>query len=293
MTNADIRTGQPVNFGLPSHEELARIEESILVEPSILLSGLDTIISRYTYAKTEDGAYLTPDTTIEIEQNDDPQQTTVFAGWTENNYRRRVIFQRDPSSGLAAEWIVLTSASDVSVSDGSGRSLDSEADRKYVRSVLEAMKTSYDRNVTEKTDGFDIKQHLLETLDETIATKKAELASLEHQREQAEQNEGVFDKFKVTIHSGWEREGEQTVEEEVSAARLSEVLLKATEKFKQLNRRSDVQARAFSVAVSVGDGQFWTIPNEVVSPLFQSLSQWDKEASDIERAKQGLANSQS
>lgn len=51
MTNGDIRTGQPINVGLPSHEELARIESDILADPRIIESGLSTLISRYTYIK--------------------------------------------------------------------------------------------------------------------------------------------------------------------------------------------------------------------------------------------------
>jgi hypothetical protein len=279
MTNGDIRTGQSINVGLPSHEELTRIENDILAEPRIIESGLSTLINRYTYVRTEDGAYLTPDTVIELGEDDDAQPTTVFAGCTESDYHRKVVFQKDPTTGQTAEWIVFSGFPDVGITDGSGRPLESDTDRKYVRSVLEAMKLSYDRDVTAMADGFNIKQHLLDTLDGRIASKEAELAFLQRQRQQAEQHEGTFDKFKVTIRSGWEREGEQSLDEEIAASSLSEVIHKATARFKEMNHRSDVQAHAFSVGVSVGEGQFWTVPDEVVVPLFRALSYLDREAS--------------
>ena len=291
MTSGEIRTGQPVNIGLPSHEELARIENDILAEPGILESGLSTLIGRYGCLKPGDGSFLTPDTVIEWGQGDDTQQATIFAGYADNNYYRKVIYQKNPSTGQTAEWIVFSGSPDVRIADGSGRPLVTETDRRYVRSVLEAVKVSYDRDVTATADGFDIRQYLLETLDDRILAKEAELATLQQQKQQAQEHEGAFDKFKVTIRSGWERDGEQSLDEEISASSLSDVLRKATARFKEMNHRRDVQDDAFSVSVSVGENQFWPVPDEVVMPLFQALSHVDIEAYDVERAKRDLANS--
>lgn len=228
---------------------------------------------------------------IELGERDSTQPTTVFAGYTESDYHRKVVFQKDPTTGQTAEWIVFSGFPNVKIADGSGRPLESDTDREYVRSVLEAMKVSYDRDVTRIADSFDIKRHLLDTLDDHIAAKRAELTSLQHQKQKAEQHEGAFDKFKVTIRSGWERDGEQSLDEEIAASSLSKVLHKATARFKEMNGRSDVQAHAFSVSVSVGEDQFWEVPNEVVLPLFRALSYWDREAFDVERAKQDFTTS--
>lgn len=282
MNNGEIRAGSPVALGIQSEEELRQVHEDILTDPQVLRAGLATLISQYTYTKTEDDYYITPEAAIHLNDGDDASQFTVFAGYHKQNLLREIIYLKDEDTSEVSEWIIFGDE----LTDGSGQNLASEAGRKMVRQVLDAMKNAYEQSVITQADSFDIRQHLLDTLDERIAAKEAELISLRHQRQHAEQQEEPFTAFKVSIVSGWRNEGESNLDEVIQAPGLSAALRLAADRFKQLNHRSDVQARSISVSVTSGEGQYWPIPNEAVLPLFSALSHWDREAYEVEKVKQ-------
>lgn len=288
--NGDIRTSEPVNIGPPNDEVLTQIEESILIDPRILESGLSTIADRYMTMKTEDGQFLTLETTIQLPEGED-QEATVFVGYnngTQKDYHRKVIYRKDPASGQVAEWIVFSGFPNTVISDGSDQPIESDEGRAYVRTVIEAMKESYARDVRTTAETFDMKQHLSELVEADIEATENRLALLKQQRELIGQQDGPFTRFKVNIVSSWDRE--KPIDEVISGTSITEVLEKATSRFKKANGRADVQARSLSVEVEVGDDQFWPIPLEVVSPLYQSLTHWDKEEEAVERAKQDIAD---
>lgn len=283
MTHETIKTGEPLDLsGFTPEGSLT--DETILLEPDVLESGLSTMLNRYAASKTANGMRITPDTIIEFEHNGQRDEALVFAAETAHDTRRQVIYQK--TAGQAAEWIVITStAASVSITDGAGRALESEEDRRFVRSVLDTMKTDYEESAISKADDFDIKGYVLEQLDSSISVQETALAALRKQRGLLSHTDAPFNFFRIDIHSSWEKEGERSFSEHISAPTLSEALRQAVATYKERRGRNDIQAQSLSVNVLAGSNTYYQVPKEVVAPLFQALSQWDGEASQIERTR--------
>lgn len=292
MTSRDIKTGPPMDrSSTKKMEETAELDRQDLLRPEILESGLSTLVDRYG-TRTSSGECMTPDIKINAE-NTDTDGITVFASTTElSNSRTGVIYQKN-DNGQPAEWIVFGRLPDgmTTVRDGSGRQLDDEADRTYVRAILEAMKTGYEQDITRTTDSFDIREHLMGTLQGKAAALKAELDSLQSLLDTLDECPEPPTAFRVTIESAWRQEGEHSLEGETfTADSLSEAIRQAIERFKELNNRNDVQASSFQVDIPTADGHFSGVPDAVVAPLFQALSCYDLEDANIRRARQKRAN---
>jgi hypothetical protein len=290
-----IRTGEPILDGPLTPEDIQqqederrRLEAEIRFSPQIMQSAVLTMLSRYVDTKTEDGRYLTPLTTIQTPEGQDGHSAIVFAGYSEQDYHRKVIYMRDAATGKAAEWIVFSGNADPRITDGSGRPLDADTERGFVRSVIDAMQDSFEKDAVAKAEGFDIKHYAAETLGHQITDTEATLARLRAEIAEIEERTEPFKKFRVSIVSGWEREGEKTLDEVIEADSVAEALRQAAKRFKQLNGRSDVQAQSLSVAAITDKNAAVRIPNEVLTPLFRAVSAWDREGHDTAEARERI-----
>lgn len=279
-TGAIITTAEPEKPLTYEEFEAAR-----RFDPDILNESIYMLVSRHF--EESDASFIgTADIDITLEGSD---ATTVFAGYDRSDHFRVVIYLRDPQTRQAAEWLTFVTATNPAIqslehtiTDGQGREITLPADRQTVREIIDAMESEYTRRATEAADHFDTRGLVSDEVDRAIADTEARLATLRQERETAEYAPEPLSAFHIVLHSGWAAHGEQSIDQIFTAPSLSAALRQATDRFKQVNKRSDVQTIGFSVSVSA-DGEHWhTIPNEVTLPLYKTLCLPDSESSKIQ-----------
>ncbi len=278
-----ISVGEPFVQGLTMDREQARKEEELRCSPQVLLTVGSTLVDQYADLKSDDFTY-TPD--IVISEEAGPART-LFVGKRYNDGQEVTIFQRD-EQGRAAKWITLRSFYDgtqrIAFTDGKGAELQKK-DRPFVRNLLDKLRVKYDEMATEKADEFAVKDHALRAMKRETASKEESIVSLRQQIAELEQADGPFNSFRVTIISGWESEGEKSLNEVFVVSSLSDALRQAVAEFKKINGRSDVQAISYSASVVAGEMSEWEVPKKYIKPLFHALAAHDGEAAEIERVR--------
>lgn len=285
MSNFETQI-EPIHSNEPSQQvELDAIERAILIDPAVMVRGIDTLIERFETITDDVGFHRTPEVTLTIDGEDEP--VTVFAGYTRADRFRKVIYKRDAESNEVREWVVLSRRPEVMVTDGLHHPIETDVARTRVRAVLDAMKEQYEQAALNRANGFDVQKHLVRTLDELIVEQQVILARLQQERGAVVQADAP-ESFTMQILTSWEREGVRPFEETVTATTLSEAVLAVIQRYKEANHVNDVQGSSVSVMVTTSEGQLRALPEEVVMPLFNALSHYDAEAAEIERKKREL-----
>ncbi len=285
MSNFETQI-EPINSNEPSQQaELDAIERAILIDPAVMVRGIDTLIERFETITDDVGFHRTPEITVAIDGEDEP--VTVFAGYTRADRFHKVIYKRDAESNEVREWIVLSRRPEAIITDGLHHPIETDVARTRVRAVLDAMKKQYEQAALNRANGFDIQKHLERTLDELIVEQQVRLARLQQERGAVVQAE-VSESFTIQILTSWEREGVQPFEETVTATTLSDAVLAVIRRYKEANHVNDVLGSSVSVMVPTSQGQLRALPEEIVMPLFNALSQYDAEGAEIERKKREL-----
>jgi hypothetical protein len=134
----------------------------------------------------------------------------------------------------------------------------------------------------EKVDTFDIQKHAIDGLKSVIFDKERELDTLRFLLTRAENREAPYTEFTISIVSAWEDNNEQRIFETFQAATLKEAIKAAVDKFKKVNRRTDVQFKSFTVDVKDTEHKILRIPSEIVGPYIQTITEYDRVAAELD-----------
>ena len=282
MSLTKFETGDHLAFDDQKVDHGARQEE-VLREPRTLIAASNMLIDRYgetVEIASGDTCAFTPPVQLDVGDERENHGATVFAGRNLHNYEVCNIYLTTPDQHDPAIWIVFNNTTK-QIADGRGNLIVDPADLQQVRSLVDAMDQEYRQALAKKADEFDIRGHSLKKLDEQIAATETTLAELHRKRSMAMNETTPITMYQVSIESAWRREGENDYCETVSANSLSDAIQHAVERFKQINKRSDVQARAVYVRATPDGQEHFDIPSEVTMPLFRVYARHDREASEL------------
>lgn len=276
----EFRTGEPLVLGMPLDKQ--RQEHEVRISPEVLIEGMDSLVDTYGAYMPEHERYITPEVSIK-----DPDNEANIALLLEKpihpfNNKNVAIYRKDGETGEFSRWIVASDTDHPKLTDGLGIQLESVQEHEYARGIIDSLRAGYATMVEEKANSLDLALHIRESLQKSVDQTEQHLAALKAEQELVEQITDTPIIFKIAIRDSWEQEGGHSLDEEFIADTLSEAIHKATDKYKEINKRTDIHSSSYSVAVKYADGSYWGVPKDVTDPLIKALSKYDTEASMIE-----------
>lgn len=280
MPPLKFETGNPALLMQHDIDPLTRQRE-LLRTPKALYYATGTLIDKYSTSQvlpSGDTLFSTP--TIQLHVDDDTQ-ITVFADRHSHDYGRCEIKLIDQDQGTSVPLIVFNGPVE-QTTDGNGSPITDPIGLQQVRDIIDAMDEQYHQALIKATDGFDIHSHVLKQLDDAIVAAEARLPLLRQRRAEMANISAPFGTYEVVIESAWASADEKPYSETIPAESLSAAMKIATDRFKQVNNRSDVQASDVRVKATPDGQAYYTVPREVIMPLFQAYSKSDYDAIELE-----------